>query len=373
MHRRPLSLLLLAVGLALGLALGLAAPARGGRPSTPAQLLEFSDALEDLAARVLRATVHIRVDFTADGERRAGTGTGFVVDAIRGIVVTNNHVVNPPKDRPDQEIGDVFARVTLADGRVFPADIVAADPRIDIAVVRIPEGEARRQLPWGDSDALRPGALVLAVGNPLGLVGSTSLGVISGLNRSIGILAQTPGGYEDFLQHDAVIDQGSSGGPLVDMRGRVVGVNTAISPDSQFKAVHGLHSWNGVSWSVPARLARKVAEDLVEYGRVRRGYLGVNTDQQEISPGFARRSGLPRPYGALVTEILEGTPAAAAGVRKGDIILEVDGHEVTGWQALRARISAYSPGDRVRLRLWRNKQALEVEVELAELPAEAGG
>ncbi len=362
-------LLLLLAGLVAGLLLSLAPDARSGRPSSPAQLLELSEALEQLSARVLRSTVHIHVDFTAGGQRSASTGTGFVVDAIQGLVVTNNHVVNPPQEG-DEEATNVFVKVTLGDGRVFPAEVVASDPRTDIGVLRIPEGAARRQLAWGDSDALRPGTMVMAVGNPLGLVGTTSVGVISGLNRSVGILR---GGYEDFLQHDAVIDQGSSGGPLVNMRGELVGVNTAISPDSQYKAARGQHSWNGVSWSVPARLARKVAEDLVEFGKVRRGYLGVQTTENDVSAAVAKRTGMARPYGAQVDRVEPNTPAAAAGLKRGDIILSVDGHEVTGRASLRARISAYSPGDVVQVEIWRNKAALELQVELTLLPQDLGG
>ncbi len=354
---RPLLLLL--AGLVAGLALSLAPEARSGRPASPAQLLEFSDALEDLSEKVLRSTVHIRVDYKLAGQKSAGTGTGFVIDAIRGLVVTNNHVVNPGVEAGG-EATDVFAKVTLHDGREFPAEIVAADPRTDIAVLNIPEGAARRQLAWGDSDELRPGTMVMAVGNPLGLVGTTSIGVISGLNRSVGILK---GGYEDFLQHDAVIDQGSSGGPLVNMRGELVGVNTAISPDSQLKAARGQRSWNGVSWAVPERLARKVANDLIAHQEVRRGYLGVDKTD-ELSSALAKRAGLPRPYGAYVTGVVDDSPAAAAGLKRGDIILAVDGYDILGWESLRARISAYSPGDRVKVKIWRNKAALELQVEL---------
>jgi S1-C subfamily serine protease len=362
MSFRPL--LLLSAGLVAGLAVSLAPEARSGRPASPAQLLELSEAVEDLAQKVLRSTVHIRVDYTVGDRKAAGTGTGFVVDAIRGLVVTNNHVVRPPHDGPES-LEQVFARVTLQDGREYPAEIVATDPRTDIAVIRIPEGAARRQLSWGDSDAVRPGTMVMAVGNPLGLVGTTSLGVISGLNRSIGIFDRELAAYEDFLQHDAVIDQGSSGGPLVNMRGELVGVNTAISPDSQIKASRGQHSWNGVSWAVPARLARKVAEDLVEFGEVRRGYLGVSTES--IDASRADRSGLPRPYGAFVTDVRPGTAAEEAGLKRGDIILEVDGADVLGLESLRARISAYSPGDRVQVRVWRNKAALDLQIELGLL------
>ncbi|MBC8327255.1 MAG: trypsin-like peptidase domain-containing protein [Planctomycetes bacterium] len=358
---RPILLLL--VGLVAGLALSLAPEARSGRPAEPAQLLELSDALEELSAQVLRSTVHIFVESQVDGRKSGSSGTGFVVDAIQGLVVTNNHVVNPPHEG-DQDPSKVFVKVTLADGRVFPAEIVARDELTDIAVVRIPEGAARRQLSWGDSDQLRPGTMVMAVGNPLGLVGTTSTGVISGLNRSVGILRGD--GYEDFLQHDAVIDQGSSGGPLVNMRGELVGVNTAISPDQQRKAQMGMHSWNGVSFSVPSRLARKVAEDLVEFGEVRRGYLGVDTEDLDASR--AKRSGLPRPFGAYIKEVMPDTPAAGAGLKVGDILLEVDGREVLGPSSLRSRISAYSPGDLARIKIWRNKAAIELQVELAIKP-----
>lgn len=369
---RPLPATLVLAALAAGLSLALTAAARSARPTAPAgaaQLLELSAAVEDLAAKVLQSTVHVRTDFTQGGERRGGTGTGFVIDAIRGLVVTNHHVVQPPGERGNGPSA-IFYRVTLGDGRVCTAELVGTDPRTDVAVLRIPEGFARRQLAWGESDDLRPGTLVMAVGNPLGLVGTTSLGVISGLNRALDLYDTRLAAYEDFLQFDAFIDQGSSGGPLVDMNGQVVGISTAIAPSDPHLARLGQNSWGGISYAVPSRLARKVATDLIAGGKVHRGFLGVKS--RDITPEDASLAGLPRPFGTFVTTVSAGTPAVDAGIKVGDILLAVDGHDIFGLASLRARISAYSPGDIVELRLWRSKAEVVVRVELSELDETQG-
>jgi S1-C subfamily serine protease len=307
-------------------------------------LESLSQATEALAARVLRSTVHFfstRTD--SDGKVSRGTGTGFVLDAARGLVVTNNHVVGAE---------DAVVRVRLNDGRVLDATVVGVDPKTDLAVVRIPEGEALHQLKWGDSDLLKPGTWVMAVGNPLGEIGTTSLGVISGLNRTLTLPSIV---YANFLQFDAYIDRGSSGGPLVNMAGEVVGINTAISGQV----------WQGAGYAVPSQMARSIVKQLITNQSVSRGYLGVQS--KDVSSNYATQVGLSRPYGARVTKVIEDSPADQAGLRRGDILLAVDGKEISTHDELRARISTTAPGRSVEFKVWRDRKAMRVQIVLAEL------
>lgn len=354
-------LVLVLASLLLGLAI---APRLGSEvPRTAADLAEFSGVLAELAARVNSATVFLAVDRVAgrdeddqrgpigelrdrfDGERperRRQTGSGFVIDATKGHVVTNHHVVGGKDSR---------VRVTLSDGREIYGDVVGTDFYTDLAVVKIRPGFARREITWGDSDALKPGNLLMAVGSPLDLENSTSWGILSGKSRQVPGLPT--GQYQDYLQSDLFIDRGSSGGPLVNMAGDVVGVNTAIQG----------FSWQGISYSVPSNLARYVAQELIEHGRVRRGFLGV--DLGEVTSTYARQIGLNRPYGARVDEVMGG-PAEDAGLLKDDVILSVNGTEILGIQNLRARISAMAPGSVAVLRIWRKGSPTTVRVVLGE-------
>ncbi len=306
-----------------------------------------SEATAALADKILRATVHF--DSTREneqGEHSRSTGSGFVLDGARGLVVTNNHVVGSR---------DAVVRVRLHDGRVFEGTVVGTDPATDLAVVRIPEGEARYQLDWGDSDRLRPGSWVMAVGNPLGELGTTSTGVVSGLNRTVELPRIR---YKDFLQIDAYIAPGSSGGPLVNMVGEVVGINTAIAGQV----------WQGAGYAVPAMMAQQVVHALVEDREVRRGYLGVKPGT--VTASYAEQIGLSRPYGARVTSVTEGSPAAEAGLRKGDVILAIDGHEISQEEELRARIATIEPGTRVRFKIWRDGTAISLRVRITEKEGE---
>lgn len=309
-----------------------------------ALLEQVSNATTRLAARVLEATVHFEASRRGEGDRNSsGTGSGFVLDAARGICVTNNHVVGSR---------EATVRVRLHDGRVFDGLVLGTDPPTDLAVVQIPEGEAMAQLAWGDSDALRPGTWVMAVGNPLGEIGTTSIGVISGLHRTPNLPNIS---YENFLQFDAYIDRGSSGGPLVDTSGRVVGINTAIAGQA----------WQGVGYAVPSAMARSIVDSLVRDERVRRGYLGITP--RDVGPGYAQQIGLSRPYGARVTEVTEDSPADRAGLRRGDVILAIDGKEVASDEDLRARVSTTPPGTAVRFRIWRDRAPMTIRVVLGEL------
>ena len=317
------------------------APGLGNADPT---LQAISDATAQLASRVLAATVHFEATRRTRGEGiTAGTGSGFVLDKVRGLVVTNNHVVGGE---------NAVVRVRLHDGREFDGLVVGTDPKTDIAVVQIPEGEADSQLAWGDSDILVPGTWVMAVGNPLGELGTTSTGVISGLNRTPDLPDIS---YENFLQFDAYIDRGSSGGPLVNMAGDVIGINTAIAGQV----------WQGAGYAVPARMASAIVQALIEDQRVRRGYLGVQP--QAVRASDADQVGLSRPYGAKVGSVTPDSPAAKAGLVRGDIILAIEGKEIASTDDLRARISTTPPGTPVRFKIWRDGAPMTLRVTLGEL------
>lgn len=307
-------------------------------------LQAISDATAKLASQVLAATVHFEATRRTRGEGvSAGTGSGFILDKVRGLVVTNNHVVGG---------ADAVVRVRLHDGREFDGLVLGTDPKTDLAVVQIPEGEADSQLAWGDSDPLVPGTWVMAVGNPLGELGTTSTGVISGLNRTPDLPDIR---YENFLQFDAYIDRGSSGGPLVNMAGEVIGINTAIAGQV----------WQGAGYAVPSRMASAIVQDLIENQRVRRGYLGVQPSPVRASD--ADQVGLSRPYGARVRSVTPESPASKAGLQRGDIILAIEGKEIASADDLRARISTTPPGTPVRFKVWRDGAPMTLRVTLGEL------
>ncbi len=330
------AVLLLCAGLIIG-------PAQPPAADEDPVLASLSEATANLAQRVLRATVHFEATRREDGDRTSGTGSGFIIDAARGLVVTNNHVVGSK---------DAVVNVMLHDGRKFAATVIGTDPATDLAVVRIPEGESLYQLKWGDSDRLRPGHWVMAVGNPLGEIGTTSTGVVSGLNRD----PQLPGiVYKDFLQFDAYIDRGSSGGPLVNMAGEVIGVNTAISGQV----------WQGAGYAVPAFMAHSIVEQLINNQVVRRGFLGVTPNNVDAS--YADQVGLSRPYGARVSRVTPDSPAKKAGLQRGDIILAMDGEEISRKEELIARITSTPPGTSVKFKIWRDGAPMSIRVKIGEL------
>ena len=341
---RTLSLLLLSGGLALGWS----AYAGSEEPRSAADLVGLSDALGDLAEQVKDATVFLEVTQGATGR---GLGTGFVVDAVAGLVVTNAHVMRD----------SASATVRFADGREVIGQVLGVDRSTDLAVLDIPPGAARKQLQWGDSDRVRPGNLVMAVGSPLGLQGTTSLGVVSALGRELDLVADS---YQDFLQFDAFIDRGSSGGPLVDMQGRVIGINTAIGGDGR-GAAHEDPPWRGISYAVPSALARRFVEDLAEYGKVRRGWIGVTCEG--LTADRARLLGLERPYGAEIKALVADGPAMVAGLRKGDVILAIEGREVSSAAQVKARVAASPPGTEVRVKVLSQRAIRTVRVTLGEL------
>jgi serine protease Do len=257
-------------------------------------------------------------------------GSGVVVSAD-GYVLTANHVVR------DADPNGVKVAL-VSGGKEFTAKIVGTDPATDVAVLKI-DAKDLQAITIGDSDQLDVGDVVLAIGNPFGVGQTVTMGIVSGKGRtSLGII---PEGYENFIQTDAAINMGNSGGALVDAEGRLVGINTAI-----FSSTGGSV---GVGFAVPANLARDVMERLIKYGKVTRGYLGV-TLQPEITPGIAEMFQLPDSSGAMVSGISSNTPAARAGLQRGDVVREVDGKKIADRDQLRLLISQTPPGTKVNLK-----------------------
>lgn len=345
---RPGWILILLAG---SLFIGLSRASRGGPPAPPAaDLPALSTSLADLAEKVASATVTLRLTRSEEGSMVSGEGSGFVVDAFAGLIVTNAHVVG------DAET----VRVVFHDQREVLGKVAGTDPQTDLAVVKVQPGAARKQLAWGDSDALRPGNLVMAIGSPLQLEGTTSLGVVSALHRRL--RTEDADVYEDFIQFDAFIDRGSSGGPLVDMRGEVIGINTAIASSQNVQA------WRGIGYAVPSAIARRYAEDLAALGRVRRGWLGISVSA--VTDDLARSLGLDRPYGAVLRTVTPNSPAAGAGLKPNDVLLSINGIEIASAAHVRARVAALEPGKKAVLRLLSDGEVRTLEMQIGTLAAQ---
>lgn len=248
-----------------------------------------------------------------DGRVSKSLGSGFVIDK-EGHIVTNNHVI---------EDADLI-EVTFPNGDTYQADLIGRDPATDIAVLKIDTGKDMPFVSFGDSDSAEVGEWVIAIGNPFGYSGSVAAGIISARNRDI-----SHGSYDDFIQTDVAINRGNSGGPLFNMSGDVIGVNTAILSPTGYSV--------GISFSVPAELADSVVEQLIEFGETRRGYLGVRP--QKVSPTLAKSYGLDDTFGALVTAVVADSPADKAGLRKGDLITHIGGEVLESSRLLSRRIA----------------------------------
>jgi Do/DeqQ family serine protease len=270
------------------------------------------------------------------------TGSGVIVDAAHGYVLTNNHVVEHAAD----------IEVTTKDNRRLRARLVGRDPGTDIAVLQIPADDLTA-VPMGDSDLLRVGDFVLAIGNPFGLGQTVTSGIVSALGRTgLGIE-----GYEDFIQTDASINPGNSGGPLVNLQGQIVGINTAIlAPEG---------SNVGIGFAVPINMAREVMDQLVRYGVVRRGHIGVAI--QDLTPDLARALGTTRTGGAVVARVEPGSPAQRAGLRPSDLIVAVDGVPIWNASELRNRVGMSPVGATIALTIERGRADRTVDVRIAQV------
>jgi serine protease Do len=271
---------------------------------------------------------------------RQGAGSGFIIDS-RGYVLTNNHVVE----------GAVSIRVKMDDGRSFDGEVLGTDPATDVALVKLKNPPPNLAvLKFGDSDAMRVGDWVVAIGNPFGLASSVSVGILSAKARNIGA-----GVYDDFLQTDAAINPGNSGGPLFNLRGEVIGINTAI-----------VAGGSGIGFAVPSNLAKALVPQLEKTGSVTRGYIGIGL--QKLTPQLAKALGTPTPQGALVTSVQPNSPGAHAGLKQDDVITQVDTQTVTSDDQLRRTVALRAPGSTVSLTLYRNAKPREVKVTLASRP-----
>jgi S1-C subfamily serine protease len=308
-------------------------------------LLELSNSIADLSATASQATVFIE-GLRDHGDGR-GSGSGFVIDAMRGIVVTNSHVVGEHK---------AFI-IRFSDGREATGNVLGRDPQTDLAVIKIPAASAKFEMAWGDSDELRPGNLVMAIGSPLGLKGTTSLGVVSALHRHLNLVEDS---YEDFIQHDAFIDHGSSGGPLLNMRGEVIGINTAIGGG------HGDDGWRGISYAIPMQIAKRYVEELANGGEIKRGFLGLSGES--LDARTAKLRGLDHAYGVLVTTVQAGSPADNGGIKAKDVILAIDGREISSSSELKARVAAVEPGTRLKFTVWSRRKIVEKTVIIGVKP-----
>lgn len=281
-------------------------------------------------------------------------GSGVIVSP-EGYILTNNHVVEGASD----------VTVDLSDKRHFTAKVVGTDPLTDIAVIKI-DANSLTAMPLGHSNALQIGDFVLAIGDPFGVGESVSMGIVSALGRTNQEI-EGNGAYEDFIQTDAAINHGNSGGALVDVHGELVGINTAILTGGS--EMGGGEGNAGVGFAVPIDLARHVMMQIVEHGSVTRAEIGAHI--QQVNNEIAKQFGLPKAEGAIIADVLPGGPAAKAGLKSGDIILGMNGTEYPDSQELRTNISLQEPGSTVKLQVMRDSKPMEVNVTLDTLkPAE---
>jgi S1-C subfamily serine protease len=332
-------------------------------PGQSTDVLRIEERFEVVARKVSPTVVAIEATKPASTSttgkasgpyEESGSGVLLRVEGQRGsLVLTNNHVIN---NAPAGKI-----TVSLADGRVLKPSQVLADPESDIALLRL-DAENLSTAVLGDSDTVRVGQWVLAIGSPFGLNQTVTHGIISARERGQVSLGSTIR-IKDFLQTDAAINPGSSGGPLLNLDGEVIAINTAIASNS--------NSSSGVAFSIPVNLARRVMRQLLEKGSVSRGYLGMQL-AQSFEAADALKLGLDRVRGALVETVYPSTPAATAGLRSNDVILQVDETPIRTENHLINLISSLPPGQRVRLQVWRDRQAVALEATVGDWAKEQG-
>jgi serine protease Do len=342
--------------------------------SSVSALLSLDQAMETLAARVTPAVVNVAVTShskteVADGQSpdmpegippmfapffnhpgrqqsqiEHGIGSGVLISPD-GYIVTNNHVID----------GAVDIRVTLKDRRIMTAKLIGADPLTDLAVIKV-DGTNLPNAPWGNSTSLRPGQTVLAFGNPFGFRFTVTRGIVSGLNRPnpFSRNGRAPG---SFIQTDAAINPGNSGGPLVDARGEVIGINTFLVSNSD--------SFSGMGFAIPSQIVRPTVEALIRSGKVHHGYMGIGIS--DVTPENAKFFHVENNEGAVVTQVEDGSPAAKAGLKVGDVITELDGQKVSDASQLQIEVGQKEPGSSIKLGVLRDGKTIDVPVTLEEM------
>ncbi len=300
----------------------------GAGPKLPDQFQQFYDDLQKNQA-------------SPTPRRVQSLGSGFVVDGS-GIIVTNNHVI--------EDADEITAN--FSDGTQLIAELIGRDAKTDLAVLKVKPNKPLKALKFGDSQKLRVGDWVMAIGNPFGLGGTVTIGILSARNRDI-----NSGPYDDFLQTDAAINRGNSGGPLFDMEGTVIGINTAIISPTGGSI--------GIGFAVPSEVAMHVVDQLREFGETRRGWLGVNI--QDVTDELAEALGLERARGALVSEVTPESPAAAAGILPGDVVTEYAGRPIAERRDLPRMVADTPIGDQVQLKVFRKGIEVTVEATIARL------
>ena len=273
-------------------------------------------------------------------------GSGVVVDAEQGYVLTNNHVVANATE----------IRITLQDGRELIAEVVGTDEPTDLALLHV-EADGLADVPLADSDALLVGDFVVAIGNPFGLGQTVTSGIVSGLGRALGLREES---YENFIQTDAAINRGNSGGALVNLRGELVGINTAI--------LSGSGGNIGIGFAIPTNMARYVMDQLIEHGKVSRGVLGVTI--QNLNPDLAKALDIDVSQGVVVSSVSPGSAAAAAGLQVGDVIVGLNGESIGNHNQLRNRLGMMPVGETVRIEILRDGERRTVSATIAELTPE---
>ena len=274
----------------------------------------------------------------------SGAGSGFIIDES-GLIVTNHHVIQSADE----------VTVTLNDGRELKAEVVGTDPDTDLALLRVDSEEPLPVAKFADSDSVRVGDAVIAIGNPFGLGGTVTSGIVSAKAREIGA-----GRYDDFLQIDAPINRGNSGGPTFNLEGEVIGVNTAI---------HSPTGGNvGIGFAIPANLTQKIVADLEDDGQVERGWLGVHI--QAVDDDLAEGLGLEEASGALIARVTEDGPAAAFGIEQGDVIISYAGEPIDTLRDLTRAVADTDPGSSVEVVVWRNGERQDLSIEIAQMPTE---
>lgn len=351
--------LLSVVALSISMGLSLFSNAYASFPSIPTGNTTEQPSLAPMLETVLPSVVSIKVEGVAqmqnnmpeefrrffgypDSQSRAftGQGSGVIIDAEKGYVVTNNHVI----DNADK------ITITLNDGHEFKAKLIGKDPQSDIALLKVEDAKKLTAIKLADSDKLRVGDYVVAIGNPFGIGQTVTSGIISALARS----GLSMNGFENFIQTDASINRGNSGGALVNLNGELVGINTAIIAPSGGNV--------GIGFAIPSNMVKSLTSQLVEYGEVRRGVLGIKGN--ELTSDIAKAFDLDVQKGAFVSEVIDDSAAKEAGIKSGDVIVSMDGKPVDSFAELRAKIATSGVGRIVQLGLIRDGKEISVSVKL---------